>query len=148
MPFGEIPGYPPGSLFENRRELMAAGVHRARTAGIAGRAAEGAESVVLAGAYEDDEDRCDTVLYTGSGGRDPRTGRQVMDQQLSRGNLALANGMRHGHPVRLVRSAHPSLCDPPPSGYRYDGLYRVADYWQEVGRSGLRVWRFRLERAD
>lgn len=31
-----------------------------------------------------------------------------------------------------------------PEGYRYDGLYRVDDAWHEKGRSGKRVWRYRL----
>jgi putative restriction endonuclease len=31
------------------------------------------------------------------------------------------------------------------SFYRYAGLYRIARYWAEPGRSGHRVWRFRLE---
>ena len=34
-----------------------------------------------------------------------------------------------------------------PAGYRYryDGLYRVARYWEELGRDGFKIWRFRLE---
>lgn len=31
-------------------------------------------------------------------------------------------------------------------GYRYDGLYHVSDYWSDLGRSGFKVWRFRLEK--
>jgi putative restriction endonuclease len=31
--------------------------------------------------------------------------------------------------------------------YRYDGLYRVARYWQERGKDGFRIWRFRIEKA-
>ncbi|RYG64451.1 hypothetical protein EON80_19215, partial [bacterium] len=31
------------------------------------------------------------------------------------------------------------------SFYRYAGLYRIARYWAEPGRSGPLVWRFRLE---
>jgi putative restriction endonuclease len=30
--------------------------------------------------------------------------------------------------------------------YRYDGLYRITAHWQETGKSGFRIWRFRLER--
>jgi putative restriction endonuclease len=30
--------------------------------------------------------------------------------------------------------------------YRYDGLYRVARYWQESGRDGFKIWRFRIEK--
>lgn len=54
--FGHIPGYPVGSLFESRTELSEAGLHRHRQAGISGSASEGADSIVLSGGYEDDED--------------------------------------------------------------------------------------------
>jgi putative restriction endonuclease len=145
--FGAIDGCPPGSLFESRRALAEAGIHRHLQAGICGRAEEGAESVVLSGGYVDDDDLGDVVLYTGAGGRDPASGRQVADQQLNRANLALANGLRHGLPVRVIRGASPHVYDPPSSGYRYDGLYIVTDYWSEVGADGFRVWRFRLERV-
>lgn len=136
--FGHIPGYPPGSTFESRRELAEAGVHRPLQAGICGRANEGAESIVLSGGYVDDEDRGDVIVYTGAGGRDPATGRQVAHQQLNRHNLALANSLRHGLPVRVIRRTERG-------GYRYDGLYRVERYWQDVGQDGYRIWRFRLE---
>ncbi|XEC32817.1 HNH endonuclease [Streptomyces fradiae] len=33
---------------------------------------------------------------------------------------------------------------PHAGAYRYDGLYRVEDYWSEQGAHGYRVWRFRL----
>ena len=46
--FGAIPGIAVGRTFANRRALLDAGVHRALQAGIVGRAAEGAESIVLA----------------------------------------------------------------------------------------------------
>ncbi len=32
----------------------------------------------------------------------------------------------------------------PAAGYRYDGLFTVEHYWCEVGRSGFRIWRYRL----
>jgi hypothetical protein len=31
--------------------------------------------------------------------------------------------------------------------YRYDGLYHVARYWQERGKDGFTIWRFRLEKV-
>ena len=80
--FGHIPGYPVGSWFENRAELADAGVHRHRQAGISGSASEGADSIVLSGGYEDDQDIGDVIVYTGYGGRDPATGKQVSDQGL------------------------------------------------------------------
>jgi putative restriction endonuclease len=88
----------------------------------------------------------DVIIYTGEGGRDPNSGRQVADQQLVLGNKALAENHLNGIPIRVHRGkAHfPNM----PEGflYRYDGLYRVASYWQEPGRDGFKIWRFRLER--
>lgn len=143
--FGHVPGFPPGSHFEDRQALAAAGVHRPPQAGICGRADEGAESIVLNGGYVDDEDLGDVVLYTGAGGNDRASGRQVADQTLTRTNRALATSLLAGLPVRVIRGARGAHA-PPASGYRYDGLYRVADYWAETGLDGFRVWRFRLER--
>ena len=142
--FGHVPGYPPGSTFADRRELAASGVHRPLQAGICGRANDGAESIVLNGGYVDDADLGNVVIYTGAGGNDPRTKRQTADQALNRTNLALANSLRHGLPVRVVRGSHPDVHEGPASGYRYDGLYRVEDYWPDIGADGYRIWRFRL----
>ncbi len=142
--FGHIPGYPEGTLFESRIDLSLAGIHRPRQAGISGSATEGADSIVLSGGYEDDEDFGDVIVYTGHGGRDPETGQQVSDQLLTRGNASLAHSRMHGLPVRVIRGAsHPSPYSPP-FGYRYDGLYRVEDHWREQGRSRHIIWRFRL----
>jgi putative restriction endonuclease len=34
---------------------------------------------VLSGGYVDDNDEGDVIIYTGQGGRDPATGRQIKD---------------------------------------------------------------------
>lgn len=142
--FGHLPDYPEGSCFASREELSRAGVHRPRVAGISGRGHEGADSVVLAGRYEDADDSGDIILYTGHGGRDPRSGRQVSHQTLIRGNLALATNKMSGLPVRVIRGATLRSPSSPETGYRYDGLYLVADYWRERGSSGFYIWRFQL----
>jgi len=142
--FGHIPGYPEGSCFGSRVELSQAGLHRPLIAGISGSGHTGANSVVLAGGYEDTEDFGTEILYTGHGGRDPETGCQVAHQTLTRGNLALAGNKHSGLPVRVIRGARQHSPYAPVAGYRYDGLYRVADYWREVGKAGFYIWRFRL----
>ena len=80
--FGEIPGYPAGSLFDDRPSLSGSRVHRPRQAGISGGGKEGADSIVVSGGYEDDEDYGNLIIYTGHGGNDSSTGRQVADQTL------------------------------------------------------------------
>ena len=142
--FGNVAGYPEGSLFENRAELRAAGVHRHLQAGISGSQTEGAESIVLSGGYEDDQDFGDTIVYTGYGGRNPETGRQTHDQPFTRWNRALAYSRQNGLPVRVIRGSNHDSPYSPATGYSYDGLYAVEDFWHEVGRSGFRIWRFRL----
>lgn len=146
--FGEIEGYPPGSWFPDRRSLAASGVHTPLQAGISGDKEFGAESIVLSGGYEDDEDFGDVIVYTGQGGNE--SGRQVAPQALVRGNLALARSRVIGRPVRVIRGARHDFRHIPdlrrPTGYRYDGLYRVESYWRSRGQSGHPIWRFRLVR--
>ena len=81
MAFGAIEGMEPGTHFDDRRALYDSGVHRTLQAGIVGRAADGAESIVLSGGYVDDEDAGHIIFYTGDGGRDPQSGRQMADQE-------------------------------------------------------------------
>jgi putative restriction endonuclease len=142
--FGHVPGYPEGSCFASRLELSQAGVHRPRIAGISGRGREGADSVVLAGGYENTQDFGNEILYTGHGGRDSKTGKQIGHQALTRGNLALATNKLLALSVRVIRGVRHHSAFSPSVGYRYDGLYAVDDYWRERGRSGFRIWRFRL----
>jgi putative restriction endonuclease len=129
-----------------RRALADAGVHRPLQAGISGGASEGADSIVVSGGYEDDEDYGDLVVYTGAGGRDPGTGQQVADQEFRAQNLALVRSEAEGFPVRLVRGASGDQVHSPATGLRYDGLYRVEESWREPGVSGFEVCRYRLVR--
>jgi putative restriction endonuclease len=105
-------------------------------AGISGSQPEGADAIVISGGYEDDEDFGAEIIYTGQGGRDVETGRQIADQTLTRGNLGLVITRNKGLPLRIIRKVN--------DVFRYDGLYRVADAWHENGRSGYKVWRYRL----
>lgn len=142
--FGAIPGVTAGQEFDSREAAAEAGVHRPLQAGICGTAAHGAESIVVSGGYEDDEDHGDVIIYTGQGGRDMRTGQQVRDQELTRGNAALVTSMTTGIPVRVIRGCEGDPAHSPAKGYRYDGLFRVEDYWSENGQSDHLVWRYRL----
>jgi putative restriction endonuclease len=101
-------------------------------------------SIVLSGGYTDDEDYGDVIIYTGEGGRDQKTGRQVADQTLTGGNFALAQNYKDGIPIRVNRGYNLDSEYAPKSGYRYDGLYRIENYWREIGQDGFLVWRYRL----
>ncbi|MFJ9456578.1 YDG/SRA domain-containing protein [Kitasatospora sp. NPDC101447] len=146
--FGAVPGIEVGRVFVNRQALARAQVHRPLQAGICGTGKRGAESIVVSGGYEDDQDDGGAIVYTGQGGRNPDTGLQVDDQELTRGNAALATSMATGIPVRVVRGWMGDRQHSPTTGYRYDGLFRVVDYWHETGRSNFRIWRYRLVQLE
>ncbi len=146
--FGKISGIDVGAVFDDRASLAAAGVHKPLVAGISGAAGEGADSLVMSGGYEDDEDYGDVIIYTGHGGNDPSTKRQVADQKWTVGNQALRHNQSEGLPVRVCRGYKLDSAYAPSSGYRFDGLYYVEQSWQEVGKSGFTVCRFRLVRDD
>ena len=87
-----------GTVFASRQELHDADIHRGYMRGIAPQGL----SIVLSGGYVDDQDLGDEIIYTGEGGRDPKSGRQIADQTLTGGNLYLAqnshlwgNGLVH-----------------------------------------------------
>ena len=144
---GDVPGVAVGATFETRREVADAGVHRPLQAAIAGIEVTGAESIVVSGGYEDDEDNGSEIIYTGHGGRE--NGRQVADQSFdSPGNAALLTSKLTGAPVRVIRGAHRGSVYAPQTGYRYDGLFLVQDVWRERGRSGFLVCRYRLVALD
>lgn len=109
---GDVPGIGPGMLFRDRQELHEKKLHRGLMRGIAPHGS----SIVLSGGYVDDEDLGDVIIYTGEGGRDPNTGRQIADQQLILGNKALAENHLNGIPIRVHRGkAHVSNM---PEGFR------------------------------
>lgn len=144
--FGEIKGTTPGDLFENRKALAESGIHPPNQKGISGSIYTGADSIVLSGGYEDDEDDGDVIIYTGAGGQ--KNGIQVSDQVLEGDNLALAKSKIENLPVRVTRGHKHKNPLSPKTGYKYAGLFYVDDYWKEIGKSGHIVWRFRLITQD
>lgn len=88
--FGEIEGFPEGHRFEGRKEMMPNSFHRNSGYGIDGNQKEGTSAIVLSGGYEDDEDEGDQIIYTGAGGNDPNTNKQIENQSWkNRGNAGL-----------------------------------------------------------
>ncbi|ULQ55427.1 HNH endonuclease [Flavihumibacter rivuli] len=144
--FGEIKGISEGQWFEGRKEMMLTSFHRNWAAGIDGNGREGAAAIVLSGGYEDDLDEGDEIIYTGAGGNDQNTGKQIEDQTWdNRGNAGLLKSMNEGLPVRVIRGFNHKSAFSPKSGYTYAGLYSVVDAWEEKGKSGYKICRFRLE---
>jgi len=143
--FGEIPGIAEGTAFKGRKEMMPSSFHRNWGAGIDGNGKEGTSAIVLSGGYEDDLDLGDEIVYTGAGGNDPNSGRQVEDQSWNnRGNAGLVTSRDKGLPVRVIRGHTHKSTFSPKTGYLYGGIYSVVDAWEEVGKSGFKICRFRL----
>ena len=140
--FGHVGTYRPGDTFRNRIDLALSGVHRPRRAGVCGTQQLGAESIVLAGQYEDDQFEEEEIRYAGNGGRDPKTGHQMVDQVATGTNLALLKSVETGQPVRVLRKVPAE--DGGPDVYRYEGLYRVIGSSYGPGKSSFRVFVFRL----
>lgn len=143
--FGDIEGISEGHLFLDRKEMMPSSFHRNWAQGIDGNKNEGASAIVLSGGYEDDEDFGYEIIYTGAGGNDPDTGKQVADQTWNNsGNAGLHTSWDRGLPVRVIRGYQHKSEYSPGEGYKYGGLYSVVDAWQEDGRSGFKICRFKL----
>lgn len=143
--FGDIPGIREGHFFKGRREMMSSSFHREWGRGIDGNATEGTSAIVLSGGYEDDKDLGDEIIYTGAGGNDPATGKQIADQSWTeRGNAGLLLSMNKGLPVRVTRGYQHKSAFSSSKGYVYTGLYSVVDAWVETGNSGFKICRFRL----
>ncbi|KAL3572535.1 hypothetical protein D5086_026439 [Populus alba] len=157
---GDLPGINVGHRFYSRAEMVAVGFHSHWLNGIdyMGKFYKKrvyhnfmfplAIAIVISGMYEDDLDNAEDVIYTGQGGHD-LTGnkRQIRDQKLERGNLALKNCVEQCVPVRVVRGHEcaSSYCG---KVYTYDGLYKVVQYWAEKGLSGFTVFKYRLRRLE
>ncbi|CAE5960487.1 unnamed protein product [Arabidopsis arenosa] len=146
-----------GESWKGRHTARQWGVHFPLVSGIAGQASYGAQSVVLAGGYEDDEDHGEWFLYTGSGGRDLSTRNlrtnsvQGFDQKFEKSNEALRLSCKLGYPVRVVRSSKDMHSAYAPEGelLRYDGVYRIEKCWIKVGVQGsYKVCRFLFIRCD
>ena len=141
--FGEIKGVAVGTEFASRAELAASGIHKPTQAGISGSSNAGADSIVVSGGYEDDEDYGDYLIYGGQAGHDPKSKHHSIDADLNRGNLALVISYNKGLPVRVTRGLGSRR-----RSYRYDGLYLVERWWADRGRAGFKIYRFALRKAD
>ncbi|KAJ0259860.1 Histone-lysine N-methyltransferase family member SUVH2 [Hirschfeldia incana] len=150
---GSIPGVEIGDMFLYRLELCVIGLHGQPQGGIdcltANRSSNGepiATSIIVSGGYEDDEDTGEVLVYSGHGGQD-NLHRQCRHQRLENGNLGMERSMHYGIEIRVIRGFK---YDNAVSSkvYVYDGLYRIVEYWFDVGRSGFGVFKFKLVRME
>ncbi|GFZ09361.1 SU(VAR)3-9 homolog 1 [Actinidia rufa] len=149
---GAVPGVEVGDIFFFRMELCLVGLHAPSMAGIDYMSLKisldeepVAVSIVSSGSYEDNVEDGDFLIYSGQGGV-LRRDKNVMDQKLERGNLALEKSLYRGNEVRVIRGMKDEANQ---SGkvYVYDGLYKIQESWTEKGKSGCNVFKYKLIRA-
>lgn len=147
--FGTPVGIREEQCFSTRVAVKEAELHRFAVHGVDENGNEGASAVLISGAYKADEDWGDYIIYTGHGGNAPRTKKQVEDQSWdSPGNKALVLSEQKELPVRVIRSFKHKSVFSPTSGYKYGGLYRVVEHWEEQSKSGFVVCRFKLVKEE
>ncbi|KAG0614600.1 hypothetical protein M758_6G189400 [Ceratodon purpureus] len=155
---GDLPGVEIGDKFTYRHQMAVVGLHRLPNVGIdygypPPHSIPTATAIVLMpkAGYVDDKDYGNTILYTGQGGRKKRNQGApfVCDQELKKGNLALAKNYERKLPVRVIRG-HSVLGNSGPGvlGYTYDGLYMITNYEFSVGLNGFKVYKFSMERLE
>jgi len=154
--FGNIPGIPVGTMWSERKDIIADGVHAGNEKGISGTGEDGAWSIIINGGYEDDIDEGDTIYYSGAGGRGEKTpdgksirgeGPQTSDQSFDHvHNRPLKTSSITLEPVRVIRGSGLISEFAPLHGFRYDGLYEVTDATMIKGKSGFKVCLFTLKR--
>tara|TARA_B100000959_G_C14831403_1_gene562056 strand:+ start:162 stop:1022 length:861 start_codon:yes stop_codon:yes gene_type:complete len=148
--FGEIKGYPEGTVFNSRAEIKAAALHNRTVHGISRIKNVGCDCIVLNGGYKDDEDNGDVIIYTGEGGKKEGKKDHTSHQIFKQGNLDLSLNKDSREPIRVIRGWKFKESEySPKSGYRYDGLYYLEDFWpDETDKDKFRIWRYRLVKKD
>ena len=147
--FGDIEGIKEGAIFKDRQELRDAEIHLKPVNGIDGNPSVGASSIVLNGGYVDDYDLGNEIIYTGEGGREEGSKKHTKNQSWDvTGNKALIVSEMHGLPVRVTRGYKHRSAYSPTVGYQYGGLYTITDHFEEKGKDGFVICRFRLEKVN
>uniref|UniRef100_A0A5B7BX13 Putative histone-lysine N-methyltransferase, H3 lysine-9 specific SUVH1 n=1 Tax=Davidia involucrata TaxID=16924 RepID=A0A5B7BX13_DAVIN len=150
---GAVPGVEVGDIFFFRMELCLVGLHAPSMAGIDYMSVKitvdeepVAVSIVSSGGYEDNGEDADVLIYSGQGGNIYRKDKQIIDQKLERGNLALEKSLHRANEVRVIRGLK-DVAYPTGKVYVYDGLYKIQESWVEKGKSGCNVFKYKLVRV-
>lgn len=152
---GPVPGVDVGDIFFFRMELCLVGLHAPTMGGIDYMGVKNSSdeeplalSIVSSGGYEDYVQGGNELIYSGQGGNasnDNRKDKEIKDQKLERGNLALEKSLHRGNDVRVIRGVK-DVSNPTGKVYVYDGLYKIHESWVDKGKSGGNVFKYRLVR--
>ena len=134
-------GFIPGTTFKDREDLRRRCLHRFNRAAICYDSEGNAESICLSDTRLN-KDNGPYLTVTGSGKKDPSTGKFTQDQELIRGNLGLFNSFKRNLPVRVIRGFQ--MKNGPSSGYRYDGLFMVIGMSTARSIDGFIIFKFEL----
>lgn len=147
--FGTPVGIREEQCFSSKVAVKEAELHRFTPYGVDDNGEEGASAILISGASKEDEDWGDYIIYTGHGGNAPRTKKQIEDQSWDfPGNKSLVISEEKQLPVRVIRSSKHNSAFSPTSGYKYGGLYRVVDHWEEKSKGGFLICRFKLVKEE
>lgn len=152
---GAVPGVEVGDIFFFRMELCLVGLHAPTMGGIDYMGVKNSSeeeplalSIVSSGGYEDHMQDGNELIYSGQGGNannDNRKDKEIKDQKLERGNLALEKSLHRGNDVRVIRGLK-DVSNPLGKVYVYDGLYKINESWVDKGKSGANVFKYKLVR--
>ena len=143
MQFGHFNEFPVGTTFKGRKLLKQLGLHFHIQNGISYTVDDAADAIVLSGGYIDDEDRGDSIVYTGMGGRSADGRCQIQDQTFTKGNRALVINHEQNIPVRVFSHVQGTSSD-----YLYRGLYEVSRCWSMRGQDSFKICRYQLSKID
>ncbi|XP_059653730.1 histone-lysine N-methyltransferase, H3 lysine-9 specific SUVH1 [Cornus florida] len=149
---GIVPGVEIGDIFFFRMEMCLVGLHSQSMGGIDYMMDNSepeeeplAISIVSSGGYDDDVEDRDVLIYSGQGGNINKKDKQVVDQKLERGNLALERSLHRANEVRVIRGMKDAV-NSSSKVYVYDGLYTIQESWMEKGKSGFNIFKYKLVR--
>ncbi|XP_047330328.1 histone-lysine N-methyltransferase, H3 lysine-9 specific SUVH1-like [Impatiens glandulifera] len=148
---GSIPGVEIGDIFFFRMEICVVGLHAPSMAGIDYLSLRTSDedpiavSIVSSVGYGDNDEDGEVLIYSGQGGNMNRSDKDMSDQKLERGNLALEKSLHKGNEVRVIRGLK-DLANPTGKVYVYDGLYKIHESWVDKGKQGHAVFKYKLLR--
>ena len=152
--FGEI--VPVGTTFSSWAELFFRRVHCMKRSSVAGPTEGGAQSLCLSSKVKGHLDEGDRLSYTASrlqgvkrnsiADEASRARYEQLNHMVPRGARLLRKSLETGKLIRLIRSKSGPAAHAPKESFRYDGMYRVTQWWIEVGAGGLDIIKFRLVR--
>ncbi|XP_012267097.2 uncharacterized protein LOC105692215 [Athalia rosae] len=145
--YGPIPGFPSGSWWGIRMDCSRDRIHDPFSANVQC-GPVGAVSICTSRTLED-VDLGDAFTFTGKpcAEENRHPAHVVGDGNQNQENECLILSYKNKVPVRVIRSCNLSNVYSPKTGYRYDGLYLVVDYWIGISPDNkTRCYKFAFRR--